>query len=144
MFSDVNRLDSTRTLLRIVYGVVPIVAGLDKFSNLLTTWSQYLNPTMARLLPFSATTFMHIVGVIEIIAGIIVLSRFTTVGAYIVSVWLLLISLSLIASGRYLDVAVRDFVMAVGAYTLGRLNSALTYGRISEPVRSEERLRAAV
>ena len=143
MLSDLNRLDSTRTVLRIVYGLVPIVAGLDKFFNILTTWTQYLNPTMARFLPFSAPTFMHIVGVIEIIAGIIVLSRFTTLGAYIVSIWLALIALSLIASGHYLDVAVRDIVMAVGAYTLGVLNSALERGRLGESLRGKERLRAS-
>jgi uncharacterized membrane protein YphA (DoxX/SURF4 family) len=143
MLSDLSRLDSTRTVLRIVYGLVPIIAGLDKFFNILTTWGNYLNPTMARFLPFSTLTFMHIVGVIEIIAGIIVLSRFTTVGAYIVAIWLALIALSLIASGRYLDVAVRDIVMAVGAYTLGVLNSALSRSRLSDLSRGEERLRAS-
>jgi uncharacterized membrane protein YphA (DoxX/SURF4 family) len=143
MLSDLSKLDSTRTVLRIVYGLVPIVAGLDKFFNILTTWGQYLNPTMARFQPFSTLTFMHIVGVIEIIAGIIVLSRFTTVGAYIVAIWLALIALTLIASGRYLDVAVRDIVMALGAYTLGVLNSALARGRLSDLLRGEERLRAS-
>jgi len=68
---------------------------------------------------------MHIVGIIEIVAGILVLSRFTTLGAYIVSAWLTLIALSLIFSGHYLDVAVRDIVMAIGAFTLGVLSETL-------------------
>jgi uncharacterized membrane protein YphA (DoxX/SURF4 family) len=109
-------------LLRVIYGVVPVVAGLDKFFNILTDWARYLNPTLARLLPVSAPTFMHTIGVIEIVAGLIVLSRFTSVGAYIVSAWLALIGLSLIASGNYLDVAVRDLVMSAGAYTLAELS----------------------
>ncbi|MGC3943249.1 MAG: hypothetical protein QM762_01710 [Chryseolinea sp.] len=110
-------------LLKYTYGLVPIVAGLDKFTNLLTDWSQYLNPTIAHMLPFGAATFMMIVGVIEIIAGIIVLTR-TELGAYIVSAWLVCIAFQLLLSMHNLDVAVRDLVMAVGAFTLGRLTRA--------------------
>ena len=129
MTSSLKRLDSLRAVLRLVYGLVPVVAGLDKFFNLLTDWTQYINPPMIRLLPFSPSTFMHIVGVVEIAAGLIVLSRFTIVGAHIVSAWLTLIALTLIASGHYLDVAVRDSVMAVGAYTLGVLSQTLAENR---------------
>ena len=72
---------------------------------------------------------MQVVGIIEIAAGIIVLSRFTTLGAYVVSAWLTLIALSLIFSGHYLDVAVRDVVMAVGAGSLGVLSEVLAESR---------------
>jgi len=108
------------TLMKLTYGLVPIVAGLDKFTNLLTDWEKYLNPTLAQMLPFSPHTFMLIVGVIEIIAGLIVLSR-PAIGAYIVMAWLALIALSLLATKGYLDVAVRDLVMAIGAYSLAQL-----------------------
>lgn len=64
---------------------------------------------------------MMIVGVIEIIAGIVVFIN-TQKGAYLVSVWLVLIALSLLASGSYLDVAVRDLAMAIGAYSLAKLS----------------------
>jgi hypothetical protein len=84
-------------LMKLTYGLVPIVAGLDKFTNLLTDWEKYLNPTLAQILPFSPHTFMLIVGVIEIIAGLIVLWR-PAFGAYIVSAWLTLIALSLLAT----------------------------------------------
>lgn len=104
--------------------VLPIVAGADKFSNLLTNWSDYLAPAIKSILPFSPELFMMIVGGIEIIAGIIVLTN-TRVGAYIVSIWLLLIAFSLIGSGTYLDVAVRDIVMAIGAYLLARLTGIM-------------------
>ena len=113
---------SVQTLLKFTYGLVPIVAGLDKFANLLTDWSQYLNPSLAQMLPFSAATFMAIVGVIEIVAGILVFVR-TELGAYVVSAWLVCIALTLLLSGKYLDVAVRDLVMAIGAYSLARLTN---------------------
>jgi hypothetical protein len=108
-------------ILKITYGVVPIVAGLDKFTNLLTDWSAYLNPAVKAMLPVDALLFMKIVGVIEIIAGIIVLVR-PLAGAWIVMIWLICIALQLIAGGSYLDVAVRDLVMAVGAFVLAQLS----------------------
>lgn len=144
MTSSLNKLDSLRLVLRLTYGLVPVVAGLDKFFNVLTTWEQYVSPTVARFLPFGTTTFMHIVGIVEIAAGIIVLSRFTTLGAYVVSAWLTLIALSLIFSGHYLDVAVRDVVMAVGAGTLGVLNEALEESLSHNSSHVVERLPASV
>jgi energy-converting hydrogenase Eha subunit C len=99
---------------------VPIIAGLDKFTNLLTNWEQYLNPALAQTLPFSAHTFMLIVGVVEIIAGVIVLWK-PAIGGYIVMAWLACIGLSLLAAKEYLDVAVRDLVMAVGAYSFAQI-----------------------
>jgi hypothetical protein len=106
--------------IRLTFGIVPIVAGLDKFSNLLTHWPDYLNASLAGILPISALAFMKIVGIIEIVAGIIVLMRPLT-GAYIVMAWLICIALQLITGGHYLDVAVRDLVMAMGAFTLAKL-----------------------
>jgi len=110
----------TYTLLRLTFGIVPIVAGLDKFTNILTNWEQYLNPSLGAILPISGGTFMMIVGIIEIAAGIIVLYK-TEIGAYIVSAWLALIALSLLISFSYVDVAVRDLVMAVSAFSLARI-----------------------
>ena len=107
-------------VLRITFGIVPIVAGLDKFTNLLTDWAQYLHPGIVSMLPFSPHVFVMIVGVIEIIAGIIVLVR-PAIGGTIVSIWLILIALTLLASGKYLDVAVRDLVMAISAFSMARI-----------------------
>ena len=115
-----NRIHSVFNVMRATYGIVPIVAGLDKFTDLLTRWEQYLNPTLASALPFSAHTFMMIVGVIEIIAGLIVLAR-PAIGAYIVMAWLICIALQLIAGTGYFDVAVRDLVMAIGAFSLAQI-----------------------
>ena len=72
------------------------------------------------MLPFAPHTFMMIVGVIEIIAGVIVLAK-PAIGGYIVAAWLTLIALTLLASGQYLDVAVRDLTMAIGAFSLARI-----------------------
>ena len=110
----------TFNLLKLTFGIVPIVAGFDKFTNLLTHWENYIHPGLAGMIPFAPHTFMMIVGVIEIIAGIIVFVK-PAIGGYIVAAWLTLIALTLLASGNYLDVAVRDLVMAIGAFSLARI-----------------------
>ncbi len=111
-------------LLKYTFGLVPIVAGADKFLNILTNWEQYLNPSMAGLIPFSAATFMMVVGVIEILAGILVLTK-PAIGALVVSAWLTLIALTLLVGFNYVDVAVRDLVMAIGALVLAKLAKAV-------------------
>ena len=117
-----TQIKQLQTLLKFTYGLVPIVAGADKFTNILANWEQYLNPGIKQMLPFGEHAFMMIVGVIEIVAGIIVLAK-PAVGAWIVSAWLVLIALTLIFSGHYLDVAVRDIVMAIGAFVLAKLSA---------------------
>lgn len=114
-----KELKAPYVALRIAFGVVPIVAGIDKFTNLLTDWTEYLSPFIASLVP--ASTFMHGVGLIEIAAGITVLSKFTRIGAYVVAAWLVAIALNLLTTGKYLDVAARHLVMATGAFTLAKL-----------------------
>jgi len=117
-------LTGTFNLLKYTFVVVPIVAGADKFTNLLTDWSQYLNPSIAGLLPLSTVTFMMIVGVVEIIAGLIVLKK-PEIGGYIVAAWLTLIALTLLLGFNYIDVAVRDLVMAISAFAMARIASIL-------------------
>jgi len=104
-------------LLKFTFVIVPIVAGLDKFTNLLTDWTQYINPAFLEMLPFSGSTFMMIVGIIEIIAGLIVLIK-TELGGYIVAGWLTLIALTLLVEFNFVDVAVRDLVMAISAFCM--------------------------
>ena len=117
--SDPN-LESLYRPLWLTYGLVPLLAGLDKFLNLLTDWPKYLSPSIANLLPVSAQTFMHVVGIIEIAVGLLVLTRWTRIGAWIAAAWLVLIAVNLATMGLF-DIAVRDLAMAVGAYTLARL-----------------------
>ena len=116
------RLTSVFWTFRIAFGLTAFLAGLDKFLNLLTNWEQYANPFLVKALPLSAATTMRVAGVIEMIAGIAVLAGLTRLGGYVIAAWLTLIALSLVASGRYFDVAVRDLVMATGAFALARLS----------------------
>jgi uncharacterized membrane protein YphA (DoxX/SURF4 family) len=116
---------SSYWVLRWTFGLVPLLAGLDKFTNLLTFWPHYVSPTFARLLPMSPATFMHLVGIVEVIAGLLVLSKFTRVGAYVVMAWLICIAINLVSMGLF-DIAVRDLALAAGAFALGALESALS------------------
>lgn len=131
MDTTVQNEQGVRRILQYTYGIVPIVAGLDKFTNLLTRWEDYLSPSITRMLPFSAGTFMHIVGIIEIVAGILVLLR-PRIGGYVVTAWLTLIALTLIFGGHYFDVAVRDLVMAIGAYCLAKLSAVDTTQNLAQ------------
>ncbi len=115
-------LDKPWWTLRLTYGLVPIVAGFDKFTNLLTDWTHYLSPIATRVVPVAPSTFMHIVGVIEIVAGLLVLNRKTTrFGGYLVAAWLAGIAINLLTMGTFFDVAVRDLVMGIGAFTYAKL-----------------------
>jgi len=124
--ATVRQLQNT---LKLTFGIVPIVAGLDKFTNILTNWTDYLGAGFKSMLPMDAGTFMKVVGVIEIIAGIIVLLR-TLVGAYVVMAWLICITLQLILFTHYYDVAVRDLVMAISAFTLAQLTKMKNENKI--------------
>ncbi len=116
-------LEGPWKVLRWVYGLVPIVAGLDKFTNILTDWKQYLSPVVLAAIPFSASAMMYLVGVIEIAVGVLVLTKFTRVAAYVVCAWLVAIALNLVMTGRYFDIAVRDLAMATGAFVLAKLTA---------------------
>jgi uncharacterized membrane protein YphA (DoxX/SURF4 family) len=107
--------------LRIALGVVPIVAGLDKFTNLLANWPGYLSPLTVRMLPMSPEAFMRIAGVIEIVVGTAILLGFARIFAWVAMVWLAAIALELLTTGQFFDVAARDAVIAVAAFALARL-----------------------
>ena len=115
------RLNNAWWVLRIGLGVGPIVAGADKFTNYLTNWEMYLNPLAPKLSHLEPSTFMHLVGVIEIVAGILVLTRFTRYAAYIVMLWLIGIALNLATQGTFYDLAVRDIEISLGAFALAKL-----------------------
>ena len=107
-------------ILRLGFIVAPIVAGLDKFLHVLTDWDKYLAPVVSNTLGIRPHTFMSIVGVIEIIAGVVVALR-PRIGAYVVAAWLAGIIVNLILVGGYLDVALRDFGLLLAALALARL-----------------------
>jgi hypothetical protein len=109
-------------LLRLGFTVAPIVFGIDKFANVLVNWEKYLAPWIHNLSPFSATNTMHVVGVIEIVAGVAVAIK-PRYGAYVVAAWLGGIVINLLSYSGYYDIALRDFGLMLGALTLARLAS---------------------
>jgi hypothetical protein len=108
-------------ILHVGFIALPIIAGLDKFFYLLVNWDQYLAPLATRVLPVSGHTFMMLVGIIEIAAGVLVAIR-PRLGAYIVMLWLWGIILNLLLVQNYFDVALRDFGLSLGALALARLS----------------------
>jgi len=106
--------------LHLGFSIAPILAGLDKFFHLLCNWDQYLAPWIANLSPIGGHNLMLAAGAIEIGAGILVALK-PRLGAPVVAAWLCLIIVNLIIMGRYLDVALRDLGLALGALALWRL-----------------------
>lgn len=109
-------------LLRVAFTVAPILFGLDKFFNVMVDWEQYLAPWINDIVPGGAATAMHIVGVVEIVAGIVVALK-PRYGAYLVAAWLGGITVNLLTYSGYYDIALRDFGLMLGALTLARLAS---------------------
>jgi hypothetical protein len=123
-------------LMRITFTVAPILFGIDKFANVLTNdWTRYLATEYNDILPGNAGDAMHIVGVVEIVAGLVVLVA-PLFGGLLVAAWLGGIILDLLLKGGYGDIALRDFGLLLGALTLSRLASAYSSRSTSPPVRA--------
>jgi hypothetical protein len=114
-----SRLAAPFHALRLALGLTATLAGLDKYFNILANWGSYVSPAAARWLPFSIHTFMAIIGVVELAVGVAILWAAPRLGAYVASAWLLLVAANL-ALGGHFDVAVRDVVMSIAAFTLAR------------------------
>lgn len=123
--------------LRIAFGVVPIVAGLDKFTNLLADWDMYLSPLAAQVLPVSPAVFMRAAGVVEVVVGATILLGHARVFGWVAMGWLAAIAVNLISSGNFLDVAARDAVMSVGAFALAQLAQVHEHASQSVPEKHE-------
>lgn len=117
----VNKINSSWWALRVGLGLAAFLAGLDKYFNLLTNWGMYLSPLAARVVPISADTFMHLIGPVEMLVGLAILTRWTRIGAYVLAVWLVGIAVNLVTTGMFFDLAVRDAEMAIAAYVLANL-----------------------
>jgi len=122
--------------LRLGFTVAPILAGADKFFHLLTNWDMYLAPSVEKILPMSGHTFMLIVGVIEIVAGLLV-AVLPRIGGFVVAGWLMGIVVNLLIIPGYFDVALRDFGLALGALSLGFLAREYTRPLKTHPARVE-------
>lgn len=123
-------------ILHLGFTIAPILAGLDKFFNVLADWERYLAPVFPQMLGLSPETFMMIVGAIEIVAGIAVWVK-PRFGGYLVMAWLWGIILNLLLIPGYFDIALRDFGLSLGALALARLAEA------EAPARAADRMRTA-
>src|SRR5690349_11207331 len=108
--------------LRVAFFLGPFLAGLDKFFHFLVNWDQYLSPIAQRILGGFSHPFMLIVGVVEMIVGLMVITRWPRLGGYIASVWLLLIVINLLTTGQYFDIALRDVGLCLSAFGLAKLS----------------------
>ena len=115
------RLTSAFWTLRIAFGLTAFLAGLDKFLNLLTSWTDYINPVVLQLVPLDPEMLIRAIGIVEIAIGLAILTRWTRIGAYAAALWLVVLAVNLASMQRFLDVAVRDLLLAACAFALARL-----------------------
>lgn len=145
MTATEERLNGVWWLLRFGLGLGALLAGLDKFFDLLTTWSMYLSPLAERLLPVSPEVFLRAVGVVEMVVGIAILTRWPRLGGYAMAAWLVGVAANLALAGHFWDLVVRDLEIALSAFSLARLTewrAALVTGasptRAPAPLRQQE------
>ena len=127
--------------LRLAFFLGPFLAGLDKFFHVLVDWDKYLCPLAQRMLGSMSHPFMLAVGVIEMIVGLLVITRFTRIGAYVASIWLLLIAINLVLTGQYFDIALRDIGLCLSAFGLAKMTEAMQARGVTI-VRDQERIAA--
>jgi uncharacterized membrane protein len=115
-------------ILRVAFTIVPMIAGVDQFTDRLANWDMYLSPLATRILPLPAHTIMMISGAVEIIAGLIVAFA-PRIGGWLVAIWLWLIIINLLAAAGFYDNALRDFGLSLGAVALARLGAGFHHTR---------------
>ncbi len=130
--------DNMRTAwwaLKVAFFLGPFLAGLDKFFHLLTNWDQDLSPMAQQVLGSFSHPFMLLAGVVEMVVGLMIISRWTRLGAYIASIWLVLIAINLVTTGHYFDIALRDIGLCLSAFGLAKLSEArVAVGTVEAPL----------
>lgn len=121
-----DRVKLSWNALRYTYGAVLLLAGLDKIlgTNLIVEWAAYISPLALDLLPVSVSVFLIIIGIVEVIVAVMLLTKFARQGAYASVAWLIVISINLVLGG-YIDIAIRDLLLAVGAFALALLTEEM-------------------
>jgi len=109
-------------ILHVAFVVAPVAAGADKFFHILTNWDRYCLPAIPHMIGLSVHSFMQLVGVVEIVAGVLVAVA-PRIGAWIVAAWLAFIIMNLLLLGSFYDIALRDFGLLLGALALARLSA---------------------
>lgn len=124
MDSKNSHLNTAWWALRIGLALEQILAGCDKFFNKLADWTMYLSPVATKVVPIEPARFMHVIGVCEIALGVLLLTRWTRLGAYLLMLWLVGIVINLLTTGMFYDLAVRDCEVAIAAFALAQLSAA--------------------
>ncbi len=121
--------------LRFAYGAVLALAGLDKLvgTNFIADWSGYISPFVSAHLPVGTGVFLAGMGIVEIVVAIMLMTKWTRLGGYLSIAWLVLISINLLMLGL-VDIAVRDVLLAVGAFALAELTVAVDDMRVKPQV----------
>jgi hypothetical protein len=119
-----SRANAAWWSLKLAFFLGPFLAGLDKYFHLLTDWDQYLSPIARNTLGNYSHGFMLLVGAVEMIVGLMIITRWTRLGSYIASIWLLLIAINLATTGHYFDIALRDVGLCLCAFGLAKLTES--------------------
>lgn len=120
------RIKLSWSLLRYAYGIVILLVGLDKIfgTDFIVQWPKYISPFALSILPVSVPAFLLVIGVIEVAVAVMMLTRFPRIAGYLSIAWLLIIAVNLLLGG-FIDIAVRDILLAIGAYVSVQLSIAL-------------------
>lgn len=114
-----NKLNSMWITAKYVYGLVPILIGIDKFTFFIVDWNMYVSPFAASIFP--AASIMPLVGIVEIFAGVLILTKYSRFGAYLVAAWLGGVIVNLLMIGFFYDIILRDVAIAFGYIMFGML-----------------------
>jgi hypothetical protein len=114
-----NKFNTLWTVACYVYGLVPILIGADKFTCYIVNWNIYVSPFAASYIP--AATLVPAVGMIEILAGLLILTKFPRFGAYLVAAWIGIVIANLFMIGDMYDIILRDVAIAFGYIVFGML-----------------------
>ncbi len=117
---------SAFVIMKFTYGIMALIAGLDKFFGLITDWVRFISPLVSRFTPIPATTLLYFVGITEIIIGLLILSRNTRLGAYLMPLWCFILTFNYLSFGIFFDNAGRSFVLGMSALALGCLAEAVS------------------
>ena len=120
------RLALSWNLMRFAYGAVLILAGLDKLlgTDLIVYWPKYISPFVLGILPVSVPVFLAFMGIVEVVVGIMFVTKWPRIAGFLSVIWLVLIAINLTLMGLF-DIAIRDVLLAVGTFVLAELSAAV-------------------
>ncbi len=117
---------SAFVIMKFAYGAMTLIAGLDKFFGIIADWVRFISPLVSRFTPIPATSILYIAGTIEIIIGLLILSKHTRLGSYLMAVWFFILAFNYFSFGIFFDIAGRTFVLGMSSLALGCLAEAVT------------------